>query len=80
MKRALGAIAFVIVVALAGAVLAAEASRARAEDLYEVIVQRMDLVMFELGDNDDPQVIFEALNGRGTPLLPSDLIKNRSLA
>src|SRR5207245_10474913 len=59
-----------------GAVLATEAGRARACDLYEVIVQRMDLVMIELDENDDPQVIFEALNGRGTPLLPSDLIKN----
>ncbi len=58
------------------AALSAEASRARAAVLYEVIVQRMDLVMIELDENDDPQVIFEALNGRGTPLLPSDLIKN----
>jgi len=58
------------------AALAPEAARARACDLYEVIVQRMDLVMIELDDRDDPQVIFEALNGRGTPLLPSDLIKN----
>jgi hypothetical protein len=58
------------------AALDAEASRARADCLYQVIVQRMDLVMIELDDNDDPQVKFEALNGRGTPLLPSDLIKN----
>jgi hypothetical protein len=58
------------------AVLAEAARLARAYDLYEVIVQRMDLVMIELDENDDPQVIFEALNGRGTPLLPSDLIKN----
>jgi hypothetical protein len=58
------------------AVLDTGASRTRAYDLYEVIVQRMDLVMIELNENDDPQVIFEALNGRGTPLLPSDLIKN----
>jgi hypothetical protein len=58
------------------AALTGEASRVRAEALYEVVVQRMDLVMIELGDNDDPQVIFEALNGRNTPLLPSDLIKN----
>jgi hypothetical protein len=48
----------------------------RANKLYEVIIQRMDLVMIELNEYDDPQVIFEALNGRGTPLLPSDLIKN----
>jgi hypothetical protein len=29
-----------------------------------------------LEDNDDPQVIFESLNARGQPLLPSDLIRN----
>lgn len=48
----------------------------RIRKLYEVVAQRMDLVIIELGSTDDPQVIFEALNGRGTPLLPSDLIKN----
>ena len=60
----------------AGNPLDDQVSRRRAYALYEVIAQRMDLVMIELDDNDDPQVIFEALNGRGTPLLPSDLIKN----
>jgi hypothetical protein len=33
-------------------------------------------VMVELEDDDDPQVIFESLNGRGAPLRPSDLIRN----
>lgn len=32
--------------------------------------------MIELEDDDDPQVIFETLNARGVPLLPSDLIRN----
>jgi hypothetical protein len=32
--------------------------------------------MVELERDDDPQVIFESLNGRGEPLLPSDLIRN----
>lgn len=34
------------------------------------------LVDIVLGENDDPQIIFESLNGRGQPLLPSDLIRN----
>jgi len=29
-----------------------------------------------MGHEDDAQVIFETLNARGTPLLPSDLVKN----
>ena len=32
--------------------------------------------MIELEGDDDPQVIFESLNGRGAPLLPSDLVRN----
>ncbi len=34
------------------------------------------MVVIELEENDDPQVIFETLNARGQPLLPSDLIRN----
>ena len=30
----------------------------------------------ELEGRDDPQVIFETLNARGEPLLPSDLLRN----
>ncbi len=33
-------------------------------------------VIITLSANDDPHMIFEALNARGTPLLASDLIKN----
>jgi uncharacterized protein with ParB-like and HNH nuclease domain len=29
-----------------------------------------------LEDGDSPQVIFETLNGRGTPLIALDLLKN----
>ena len=29
-----------------------------------------------MGSDDNAQVIFETLNARGTPLLPSDLVKN----
>jgi uncharacterized protein with ParB-like and HNH nuclease domain len=31
---------------------------------------------YELESDDDPQVIFETLNARGDPLLPSDLLRN----
>ena len=34
------------------------------------------MVVIELEENDDPQIIFETLNARGQPLLPSDLIRN----
>ena len=38
--------------------------------------ERLELVVIDLGSSDDPHVIFETLNARGTPLLPSDMIKN----
>ena len=34
------------------------------------------MVVIDLGPKDDPNVIFETLNARGTPLEQSDLIKN----
>ena len=34
------------------------------------------MTSIDLDENDDPLVIFESLNGRMTPLLASDLIKN----
>ncbi len=34
------------------------------------------MVVIELDKDDDAQLIFETLNARGTPLLPSDLVKN----
>lgn len=36
----------------------------------------MQVVSIELEGKDDPQVIFETLNARGEPLLPSDLLRN----
>jgi Protein of unknown function DUF262/Protein of unknown function (DUF1524) len=49
---------------------------ARLDALLDSITRRLEVVMVELEDDDDPQVIFESLNGRGEPLLPSDLIRN----
>ena len=36
----------------------------------------MRMVVIDLDKEDDAQLIFETLNARGTPLLPSDLVKN----
>ena len=48
----------------------------RLEALHFAIDERIQIVHIMLDSNEDPQVIFEALNGRGEPLLPADLIKN----
>ena len=48
----------------------------RAYALFEALKRHIQLVVIELEDDDDPQVIFETLNARGVPLLPSDLIRN----
>jgi uncharacterized protein with ParB-like and HNH nuclease domain len=48
----------------------------RAYALFEGLKRHIQLVVIELEDDDDPQVIFETLNARGVPLLPSDLIRN----
>jgi hypothetical protein len=49
---------------------------ARTRALYSVLRDRLQLVSIELEEKDDPQVIFETLNARGEPLLPSDLLRN----
>jgi uncharacterized protein with ParB-like and HNH nuclease domain len=48
----------------------------RLKVLYEVLRVGLRVVAIDLDDLDDPQVIFETLNARGTPLLPADLVKN----
>lgn len=48
----------------------------RMENLFSTLRDRMQLVHIVLDPNDDPQVIFEALNHRGVPLDAADLIKN----
>lgn len=51
-----------------------------AEDCFLSLVQALreslQLIVIELEEGDDPQIIFETLNARGQPLLPSDLIRN----
>jgi len=44
--------------------------------LFEALRNALQVVTIELEGNDDPQVIFETLNARGEPLLPSDLLRN----
>ena len=54
-------------------------ARAKGERLYAIlhaVKTALQVVVIELEERDDPQVIFETLNARGQPLLPSDLIRN----
>ena len=44
--------------------------------LETALVGLLEVVVIDLGANDDSFVIFETLNARGTPLLASDLVKN----
>jgi hypothetical protein len=44
--------------------------------LLQALRTSLQLIVIELEESDDPQVIFETLNARGQPLLPSDLIRN----
>lgn len=50
-----------------------------AEALEQAVSNLLELVVIDLDQSDDPHVIFETLNARGTPLLQSDLIKNMVL-
>jgi hypothetical protein len=49
---------------------------ARLFALLQALRTALQVVVIELEDEDDPQVIFETLNARGQPLLPSDLVRN----
>lgn len=51
----------------------------RAGALESTVTHLLQLVVIDLGINDEPHIIFETLNARGTPLLQSDLIKNMVL-
>lgn len=52
------------------------APQKRIEALLNALRDHMRFVVIDLEDEDDAQLIFETLNARGTPLLPSDLVKN----
>lgn len=53
--------------------------KGRSEALEQTVTQLLELVVIDLGESDNPHVIFETLNARGTPLLQSDLVKNMIL-
>jgi uncharacterized protein with ParB-like and HNH nuclease domain len=48
----------------------------RLSSILHALRTSLRFVVIELEEKDDPQVIFETLNARGAPLLPSDLIRN----
>lgn len=48
----------------------------RCRCLVNAIREKLRIVVIDMDENDDAQVIFETLNARGTPLLPTDLVKN----
>ena len=52
----------------------------RAEALETAVTRMLQMVVIDLTPQDDPHVIFETLNARGTPLLESDLIKNYAMS
>ena len=47
--------------------------------LEEVVRIKLQLVVIDLHKKDNPHVIFETLNARGTPLLESDMVRNKIL-
>ncbi len=48
----------------------------RIDALEAALTTMLHMVVIDLGSQDDPNLIFETLNARGTPLEQSDLIKN----
>ncbi len=48
----------------------------RAEALEAAVSGLLQVVVISIPSEDDPYIIFETLNARGTPLLESNLIKN----
>lgn len=52
----------------------------RVQALQTAVTNMLNLVVIDLDQKDDPNVIFETLNARGTPLEQSDLIRNFVLA
>ena len=56
-----------------------EGARGAALALEEAVRMKLELVVIDLGNSDDPHVIFQTLNARGTPLFQSDMVKNKIL-
>ena len=47
-----------------------------AEKILEIVKSQLQVVMINLGDADDPYLIFESLNFKGEPLSQADLVRN----
>ncbi len=56
------------------------ATSRRIEALEATVSGRLQMVVIDLNYDDNPHIIFETLNARGTPLLESDLIKNYAMS
>ena len=56
-----------------------EDANVRAEALEKALSNLLELVVIDLRRSDNPHIIFETLNARGTPLRQSDLMKNMIL-
>ena len=56
-----------------------EESTQRIDALEITIRNLLEMVVIDLGQNDNAHLIFETLNARGTPLLESDKVKNMML-
>lgn len=57
-----------------------EALSEKADALETTVTAMLQLIVIDLDGKDDPNVIFETLNARGTPLEQSDLVKNFVMA
>ncbi len=47
-----------------------------AANILQIVESRLMVVMINLSDNDDPYLIFESLNFKGSPLEQADLVRN----
>lgn len=56
-----------------------EQTEVRVYALEHAVTYLLQMVVIDLDTNEEPHVIFETLNARGTPLLQSELIKNMLL-
>ena len=56
-----------------------QTEKERAEALQKVVFELLQIAVIDLDPEEEPHVIYETLNARGTPLLQSELIKNMLL-
>lgn len=56
-----------------------QTEKMRATALQKVVCQLLEMVVIDLDPDEEPHVIYETLNARGTPLRQSELIKNMLL-